>query len=623
MIESFATMAPDHTNEGDGLENDICFILTSAFLIFTMQTGYGLLESGTVSRKNEVNILLKNAINIVCGSLAFWSYGFAFSSRETDISSFKNQTVTSSTGNNPMDTTYHSTFFRSNILTPERMFIRVTNSEQIGTTYAEMAFQLAYATTCTAIISGAMAERCRFLSYFIFSFFSNILFCLPARWTMFNGWLSHYGAIDIGGSGTVHLVGGCAGLLAALLLGPRLGRFDADRKFRQVPMGNPTNAVHGIILLWWGWLGYSAGSSFGVAGDKWKYAARSSVATIMSSMAGGAFGMIWSALTLNGLQDIKIISYSILAGLVAISGGSPIITPIYSIITGVIGALLTMIAITLVERLNIDDPTDSFSVHAVAGAWGLVAIGLFSDSDSVIHYKHGYMVNITVSEKDVTELRESLLLCQLFAIAIFVIWSLIASAILLLPIYFTIGLRMSLQEEILGPDYVEHGLIHDGNRLLLDVVKHKIRLVYNVGLNEAQVSGPLNHHYAEQQRLRQLRKRSLTPSPVVPTEEVLPKFRTIYAEERMQNKHGRYYHYHERKRLPIRTILDSNREKSNATNFSGRFRVMATTTSGTSRQPRCLSSSASVWTTRESIPYRSNVRSNQRMFQTTMAPIID
>src|SRR6218665_2388624 len=236
----------NNNSDSEDLENDVCFILTSAFLIFTMQTGYGLLESGTVSRKNEVNILLKNAVNIICGSIAFWAYGFAFSSDhriDQEVDSRLNFTtpapltrkggkikskMTEMDMHQSTSWTGVSGFILDNLVTPERFFLYFADHRFIGTTYAEMAFQLAYATTCTAIISGAMAERCRFMSYFVFCFVANILFCLPARWTMFNGWLNRAGALDIGGSGTVHLVGGCAGLVAAILLGPRLGRFDDD-----------------------------------------------------------------------------------------------------------------------------------------------------------------------------------------------------------------------------------------------------------------------------------------------------------------------------------------------------------------------------------------------------------
>ena len=158
--------------------NDVCWILTSAFLIFTMQTGYALLESGIVSRKNETNILVKNAVNIIFGSLAFWLFGYALS-----FGSPSNQFIG------------YGDFF-------------LTASEQeMGPKYSEMAFQLAYSTTSTAIISGAMSERCKFLSFLVFSSINTFIYCVPARWLVRDGgWLRNMGAVDIGGSGSVHLV---------------------------------------------------------------------------------------------------------------------------------------------------------------------------------------------------------------------------------------------------------------------------------------------------------------------------------------------------------------------------------------------------------------------------------
>jgi ammonia channel protein AmtB len=143
-------------------------------------------------------------------------------------------------------------------------------------------------------------------------------------------------------------------------------------------MGNPTNALMGLFMLWWGWLGFSAGSTFGITGHKWKFSARASVTTILSSMGGGAIGMIISFYTRNGLQDISMLLDSILASLVAISGGAPIFRPIYALLIGGIAAFLVLITIPLVEKLRIDDPTNSFAVHAIAGTWGLIAIGLFA-----------------------------------------------------------------------------------------------------------------------------------------------------------------------------------------------------------------------------------------------------
>lgn len=189
------------------LENDVCFILTSAFLIFTMQTGYALLESGIVSRKNEVNILLKSAVNIICGSCAFWIYGFAFSSRHV---AEDNQLTMQrrSNENHDDDDSEVAQFFTKHVFNSDRFFVNVPtiDAKADDISYVDFAFQLAYATTCTAIISGAVAERFKFIAYFLFCLFNGFLFTLPSRWIMYPGWLNAHGVIDIGGSGTVHLV---------------------------------------------------------------------------------------------------------------------------------------------------------------------------------------------------------------------------------------------------------------------------------------------------------------------------------------------------------------------------------------------------------------------------------
>lgn len=187
--------------------NDVCWILTSAFLIFTMQTGYSLLESGVVSRKNEVNILVKNAINVMFGGFAFWmfGYGLAYGVPSTPYYGYGD-------------------------------FFLDASEAEMGEKYSELMFQLAYSTTATSVISGSVSERMKFSAYSIFSLLNTFVYCLPARWLLREGgWLQNMGAVDIGGSGTVHLVGGCSGIMAAVLLGPRIGRFDSGLK--SIPMG--------------------------------------------------------------------------------------------------------------------------------------------------------------------------------------------------------------------------------------------------------------------------------------------------------------------------------------------------------------------------------------------------
>ncbi|XP_013781705.1 putative ammonium transporter 3, partial [Limulus polyphemus] len=224
--------------------NDVVWILTSAFLIFTMQSGYALLESGIVSRKNEVNILIKNAANVLLGGFAYWTFGFSLSFGT------------------------HSVLWYAS-----GDFFTKASEDSMGMTYAKFVFQLAYATTSTTLVSGSMAERCKFTAYCVFTFLNTVVYALPAGWMWRNdGFLASLGSVDIGGSGTVHLVGGCCGLVASIILGPRIGRY--DRGTEPLPLGNPTNAMLGLFMLWWGWLGFSAGSTFGIVGDKWKYSSR-------------------------------------------------------------------------------------------------------------------------------------------------------------------------------------------------------------------------------------------------------------------------------------------------------------------------------------------------------------
>ncbi|RWS25940.1 putative ammonium transporter 3-like protein [Leptotrombidium deliense] len=275
------------------------------------------------------------------------------------------------------------------------------------------------------------------------------------------------GAVDIGGSGTVHLVGGCAALMSALLLGPRIGRFEPS--LRRIPMGNGTNALLGMFMLWWGWLGFSAGSTFGITGEKWKYSSRASVTTILATMGAGTVGLVSSWIFRKGLQDISFLLDSILASLVAISGGAPIFRPFPSIAVGSIAACLVLVSIPVINKLQIDDPTNSFAVHAIGGFWGMIAIGLFVERDDNFDYTHsleGLFING----------ESKLLISQLIACAILTVWSVFVSFVLLLFIKLTVGLRVSPEDELLGADFTDHGLIHNGNEEIVLLVRQTLNL---------------------------------------------------------------------------------------------------------------------------------------------------
>ena len=229
--------------------DDATWILTSAFIIFTMQSGFGLLESGLVSRRNEVNIMVKNAVDVIFGGLAYWMFGFAFSFGKDK---------------------------GSNGFLGVGMFFTDEGEATKGDVFSLYFFQLSFATTATTIVSGALAERTNLKAYIVFSFLNTLTYCFPAHWIWAsNGWLKKLGAIDIAGASAVHIVGGSSGLVATLYLGPRIGRFDklhSEKPF--IDMASPTNVILGTFMLWWGWLGFNCGSTFGITGWKWKLAAR-------------------------------------------------------------------------------------------------------------------------------------------------------------------------------------------------------------------------------------------------------------------------------------------------------------------------------------------------------------
>ena len=259
ISRNFTTAIPTLPEQVHNPWDDAVWILTCAFIIFTMQSGFGLLESGMVSRKHEINILVKNVADVLFGGLSFWMFGFALSFGD-------------SPGTNPF--VGFGKFFVD------------AEEDEMGHVFSQFFFQASFATTATTIVSGAMAERVKLESYCLFSFLSTIIFCLPAHWIWAqNGWLRALGVVDEAGACAVHLVGGVSGLVATVMIKPRSGRFDDDNEIPK--MGSPATALLGLFMLWWGWLAFNCGSTFGVTDGKWKIAARcvdTFVYHILSSM---------------------------------------------------------------------------------------------------------------------------------------------------------------------------------------------------------------------------------------------------------------------------------------------------------------------------------------------------
>ncbi|XP_076625624.1 ammonium transporter isoform X2 [Colletes latitarsis] len=458
-------------------QEDSNWIVTNSFIIFTMQTGkifyyvvqknnskfhfsvylgFGMLESGCVSLKNEVNIMMKNVVDIVLGGLTYWAFGFAISFGTGRL-------------HNPV------------IGMGDFLMDPFIYDKLMGPKCAAFLFQLSFATTSTTIVSGAMAERCNFKAYCLFSFLNTIVYCVPAGWIWGDhGFLKNMGAVDIAGSGAVHLVGGSSALACAIMLGPRLGRY--DNGIDPLPLGNPVNAIMGLFVLWWGWLAFNSGSTYGVSGQRWQYAARAAVSTMLASMGGGLIGLGFSLTNPNGIDILSQIN-GILGALVAVTGGCFLFRAWEAIVVGMVGAYITCFVMPLLDKMHIDDPVGASATHGASGIWGIIAIGLFADNPHPLDTTNGRKGLFKGGGWHLFGVQCLTVLCL-------AVWSFFTSITLLWIINKLIPIRMSIHDELFGADLVEHRIRHMqiGVSRAMSALhpvpqEHKLRTVHPVGIN--------------------------------------------------------------------------------------------------------------------------------------------
>jgi ammonium transporter len=245
-------------------------------------------------------------------------------------------------------------------------------------------FQLSFAATSTTIVSGCVAMRLKFSIYCIFSFFAVIVYSFTAHWFWADdGWLKQLGVHDFAGGGPVHLLGGLNGLVGIIMVGNRNHRFDGTRPASDFAEGSPTSMLFGLFMLWWGWIGFNCGSSFGISNDKWVVATRAGVNTINSSAAGGVTAMAYSQWYSRGkyLRPCDIVN-GILGALVAITPTCASVHTYVALVIGIIGSLVACVVNDwlMIKKLKLDDPVGAIGVHVGAAVWGLLAVGLFADS---------------------------------------------------------------------------------------------------------------------------------------------------------------------------------------------------------------------------------------------------
>jgi len=406
---------------------DTLWVLLTAFLVFFMNAGFALVESGLCRAKNAVNILAKNFIVFAASSLAFWAVGFAL--MFGDGSGFIGLTGWALHGadNSPaMADAYQGVFSSLNWTG--------------GPLYAKFFFQLVFAGTAATIVSGAVAERIKFGSFIVFSFILvGLIYPIGGHWAWGGGWLSKLTVpfADFAGSTVVHSIGGWAALAGVIVLGPRIGKFAADGTAKAIPGHNMTSATLGALILWLGWFGFNPGSTMAVDPNAIALVALN---TNMAAAAGALSSTVAAWLAL-GKPDLSMIINGTLAGLVAITAPCAFVGVGSSIIIGCAAGVLVVYAVLFFDRVKIDDPVGALSVHLVNGAFGTLCVGLFA-SDGGLFFGGGFAKTMTqlIGIGAVGALTFPLSLAA---------WTLLKT---------TMGIRVSKAEEIEGLDTGEHGM---------------------------------------------------------------------------------------------------------------------------------------------------------------------
>ena len=402
---------------------DTLWVLVAAFLVFFMQAGFAMVESGFTRAKNAVNILMKNLMDFSMGSVAYWAIGFA---------------IMFGAGNAFMGTSgwfVPSESLVEGAATDTSVFSALEWSSV--PTYAAWLFQLVFAATAATIVSGAMAERTQFKSYLIYSIFiTGIIYPVVGHWIWGGGWLADVGVSDFAGSTVVHSTGGWLALTGAIVLGPRIGKYDGDGNPRPIAGHNLPLAALGVFILWLGWFGFNPGSQMGADAAEISSIA---ITTNLAAATGAILAMITAWLIL-GKPDAGMALNGALGGLVAITAGCASVTPVSAAIIGALGGIVVVLSVLLFEKLRIDDPVGAISVHGTCGALGTILLGFF-DSESGVFAGGGF----------------GLLGAQIIGVLAVFAWCLVTGFILFYGIKAATGLRVTEEEEQAGLDYEEHG----------------------------------------------------------------------------------------------------------------------------------------------------------------------
>lgn len=392
---------------------DTIWTLLGATLVFFMQAGFAMVETGFTRAKNAGNIIMKNLMDFAIGTVVFWFIGFGlmFAGDGSLVGGID-------------------------------FFIQGDYSSSIPT-FAFVIFQTVFCATAATIVSGAMAERTKFSSYCLYSLIiSAIIYPISGHWIWGGGFLSQMGFHDFAGSTAVHMVGGVAALIGAKILGPRIGKYSKDGTAHAIPGHSLTLGALGVFILWFAWFGFNGCSTVSMTGNDSILSASSIFMTTNMAAATATVTVMIITWIRYKKPDVSMTLNGSLAGLVAITAGCDMVTPVGAFFIGLIAGFAVVFAIEFIEKkLKIDDPVGAVSVHGVCGCLGTILTGLFA-FDGGLFYGGGF----------------SFLSVQLLGVISVIVWVAITMTIVFLIIKHTVGLRVSEKEEIEGLDKQEHGL---------------------------------------------------------------------------------------------------------------------------------------------------------------------
>ena len=398
---------------------NIVWVFLGAVMVMLMQAGFAILEAGLTRQKNCNNVLMKNIMDFAIGSIIFLVVGFGLMFGESlgglvGITGFIDPTT-----------------------------LNLSQFEALSPTVF-IFFQTVFCATAATIVSGAMAERTKFSSYLIYTLvISLVIYPISGHWIWGGGFLSKIGFIDYAGSTAVHSVGGWAALMGAVVLGPRMGKYNRDGSTNAIPGHNIMMATLGVFILWFCWFGFNPGSSLEAAG----YIGHIAMTTNLSACAGALVAMFltWKK---YGKPDVSMTLNGILAGLVAITAGCHIVSLYGAIAIGAVGGILVVYGCEILDqKLHVDDPVGAVGVHCLNGVWGTLAVGLFACNTPASEGTLGLFFGGGTA----------LLITQLIGVIIVAVWVCSMSFIMFTLIKKTVGLRVTPQEELAGLDLGEHG----------------------------------------------------------------------------------------------------------------------------------------------------------------------